>query len=133
MLARAERLVRAADYREVVRRGRRLSTANATVYARPGDDSVNSSRFGFIVSKAVGNAVVRNRVRRRLKAICHSEIDPAGPVLDIVIRAHAPSATASWSELVEDVSGMVARLRSKLAATPPPPSTVVIEGIGSAT
>lgn len=68
-------------------------------------------RFGFIVSKAVGNAVTRNRVRRRLKAICHTMTasDVAAPAFDVVFRAHAPAASASFSELEQQAVALVAR------------------------
>lgn len=111
MLARADRLVRAADYRVVVRRGRRSSTANAVVYRLPREEH-EIVRFGFIVSKAVGNAVVRNRVRRRLKAVCFSlqttDVYPQ-PGTDIVIRALPAAAEASWAELRDDVTRSIAK------------------------
>lgn len=111
MLARAERLVSAADYKRVVRRGRRSSTGTITAYAvSSGADA--PWRFGFIVAKTVGNAVVRNRVRRRLKAICHTldathETDRA---FDIVLRAHPQSAHAAFDELEGDVMHLVERV-----------------------
>lgn len=112
VLARADRLVRAADYRATVRRGRRSSTPALLVYALPREGDIGA-RFGFIVSRAVGNAVVRNRVRRRLKAICFG-LAPAladrRPGIDVVIRAHPPAATASWNELSADVVRLVSKL-----------------------
>ncbi|WP_241244921.1 ribonuclease P protein component [Microbacterium amylolyticum] len=61
------------------------------------------ARFGFIVSKAVGNAVVRNTVRRRLKAICHEASPSVREGADIVIRALPASATTSFADLRRDV------------------------------
>ena len=74
MLARAHRITRGADYRSVVRRGRRCVAAHLMSYTTVSVDA-GPSRFGFIVSKQVGSAVTRNTVRRRLKAIS------AGPLL----------------------------------------------------
>ncbi|HEY2643059.1 MAG TPA: ribonuclease P protein component, partial [Galbitalea sp.] len=70
MLARANRVVRADDYRRLVRRGRRVGTPHALLYvaARASDEP---TRVGFIVSKTVGNAVARNLVTRRLRSIGH--------------------------------------------------------------
>lgn len=58
-------------------------------------------RVGFVVSKAVGNAVVRNRTKRRLRAIMASELDgiPAG--LDVVVRAQPAASSATFVELSE--------------------------------
>jgi ribonuclease P protein component len=56
-------------------------------------------RVGFVVSKAVGNAVVRNRTKRRLRAGVATRLDgiPAG--LDLVVRANPAAADATWDEL----------------------------------
>lgn len=70
MLAKANRITRGSDYRATVRRGARFSGASTLTYIRPNPDS-GVVRFGFIVSKTVGNAVTRNLVRRRLKAAAY--------------------------------------------------------------
>ncbi len=68
MLAKANRITSADDYRSVVRRGgAKVAGAHTVSYVRPRDTGVDA-RFGFIVSKKVGTAVRRNLVRRRLKA-----------------------------------------------------------------
>jgi ribonuclease P protein component len=56
-------------------------------------------RVGFVVSKAVGNAVVRNRTKRRLRASVATRLTgiPAG--LDLVVRANPAAAEATWDEL----------------------------------
>lgn len=108
MLARANRLVRAEDYRNTVRRGRRSGTGNTVVYVIHRTDAT-VPRFGFIVSKAVGNAVTRNTIRRRLKSICRSLLDAAGPDTDMVIRALPAAKDASWAQLHAEVAGVVAK------------------------
>lgn len=114
MLAKPHRITRGADYRATVRRGARFTGANTVAYVRLNRDS-DVVRFGFIVSKSVGNAVVRNRVRRRLKAAAY-EVLPrfqstasAGPGIDIVIRALPASAQVGWATLHEEVSGAADR------------------------
>jgi ribonuclease P protein component len=111
-LARANRLVKADDYKRLVRRGRRITTAHAVVYlARADSDRV--PRFGFIVAKTVGVAVKRNLVRRRLKALSFEAIDRLAPGTEVVIRALPGAAQASWanlrSEISEALSGGVTR------------------------
>lgn len=114
MLAKPHRITRGADYRATVRRGARFTGANTVAYVRLNRDS-DVVRFGFIVSKAVGNAVVRNRVRRRLKAAAYevlpllAPVTADGPGVDIVIRALPASAQASWATLHEEVLGSADR------------------------
>lgn len=57
----------------------------------------DASRFGFVVSKRVGTAVVRNRVRRRMSEIVRAEM-PAVPV-DVVLRATPAAASADFATL----------------------------------
>lgn len=105
MLARANRVVSGADYRRIVRKGRRVSGRVTVAYL----DRVaagESARFGFIVSRAVGGAVVRNRVRRRLKAACFAVLG-AAPERAVVIRALPSAASADWDVLRAEVSAAV--------------------------
>lgn len=104
MLAKANRITRGVEYRATVRRGARFGGTNTIVYVRPNPDS-DVVRFGFIVSKAVGVAVRRNLVRRRLKAAAYDLLPRFGAGgLDVVIRALPASAHASWASLHEEVS-----------------------------
>lgn len=60
---------------------------------------VGGPRFGLIVSKAVGNAVVRHRVARRLRHICASLAAELPDGADVVLRALPGAADASSDEL----------------------------------
>jgi len=98
VLAKANRVVLADDFRAAVRRGRRVSTPSA-VYHRLATDPAHPLRFGVIVSKAVGNAVDRNLVRRRLRALGRSRVDAGGMGEDVVIRVLPASAGLSRPEV----------------------------------
>lgn len=93
MLSRSQRITRGIDYRSVVRRGARRAGAVHVLHVVDTHED-RLPRFGFIVSKAVGNAVTRNTVRRGA---------------DIVIRALPASATSPFSELRHDVVGSIER------------------------
>lgn len=73
-----------------------------------------SARVGFVVSKAVGNSVVRHRVTRRLRHLMADRIGtlPAGSAL--VIRALPAAAGATSSELGVDLDGALRRLNPYL-------------------
>lgn len=108
MLAKTHRVVRAEDYRGTVRRGRRITSSSLVAYVlKRADDA--PVRFGFIVSKAVGNAVTRNRVRRRLKAASFQLLDTVPAGTDIVVRALPGAAQADWTTLQHDVHTAVQR------------------------
>lgn len=66
-------------------------------------DEERSARFGFIVSRQIGSAVVRNTVRRRLKAVCAQALHDVGRGTDIVIRALPGAATADFADLRDEV------------------------------
>jgi ribonuclease P protein component len=102
LLAHANRITQADDYRGVVRKGRRFVSKHAVVYIRPSEGT--SVRFGFIVAKTVGIAVRRNLVRRRLKAVCHELLSRTNPGTDVVIRALPGAATQPFGVLCEEIT-----------------------------
>jgi len=77
-------------------------------YVNPSGEQ-SPPRFGFIVSRQVGSAVVRNTVRRRLKAVCAEALDSVRPGHDIVIRALPAAATASFGDLRDEVVRCLSR------------------------
>jgi ribonuclease P protein component len=74
------------------------------------DPEVEPARVGFVVNKAVGNAVLRNRVHRRLRAVMAARLLelPRGSLT--VVRALPSSASASYDDLVADVDGALQRV-----------------------
>ena len=66
------------------------------------------ARFGLVVSRKVGNAVVRNRVKRWLREIVR-RVDQS-PAVDIVLIARSPAAEAGLAALTADVTVAIARL-----------------------
>ena len=102
MLARANRVVRADDFRAVVRRGRRSVTPAAVYYRLPREPH-EPLRVGVIVAKSVGNAVDRNLVRRRYRALGRQFVDAGVHGSDLVVRALPGSAQRSWATLSDDM------------------------------
>lgn len=72
-------------------------------------DEPRSTRFGFIVSKQVGTAVVRNTIRRRLKAVCLEALPSVRPGTQVVIRALPSAATAGFGDLRAEVALCLSR------------------------
>ena len=78
-----------------------------TYLSASGED--RAARFGFIVSRKVGSAVVRNTVRRRLKAVCAEALPSVRPGSDIVIRVLPNGADAAFADLRTEVTRCLAR------------------------
>lgn len=74
-----------------------------------------STRAGFVVSKAVGNAVVRNRVKRRLRHLVRERLSqlPAGSL--VVVRALPGAGDAGLDELARDLDAALQRLLGGVA------------------
>ena len=112
MLAATQRVRRGADFAAAIRGGRRAGRGTIVVHLlleEPVQASV--ARAGFVVSKAVGNAVVRNKVRRRLRHLVRPLLDelPAGSLL--VVRALPSAAEASFATLGGDLEAALASAR----------------------
>jgi ribonuclease P protein component len=110
VLPSSNRLRRSDDFRRAVRSGRRAGRRAVVVHLLLQADPAEPARVGFVVSKAVGNAVQRNRVHRRLRAVMADQLPflPAGSLT--VVRALPSSATASYDELAADVAGGLRRV-----------------------
>lgn len=106
MLARKNRLITADEFRGVLRRGKRQVADSFTVSV-VGTSIGAPARFGFVVTKKVGNAVNRNLVRRRLRAAARELVDGGLEGMDVVVRAHPSSATADWASLRDELQTSV--------------------------
>jgi ribonuclease P protein component len=115
VLPASNRLRRSDDFRRAVRSGRRAGRRAVVLHLlvrddRADDAAAEPARVGFVVNKAVGNAVLRNRVHRRLRAVLATRLPelPAGSLT--VVRALPSSGAASYDELAADVDGALKRL-----------------------
>ncbi len=111
-MTRYERLRRRQDFAAVHREGRSTSGDLLVLRIRPNDLPFN--RYGYSVGKRVGKAVVRNKVKRRLRAAIAGMAAPlaeAAAGRDVVIIARAPAATVDYDELVRALTRLLRRAR----------------------
>ena len=87
------------------------------MYYRLATDPAAPARFGVVVSKAVGNAVARNKVRRRLKALGRGRVDAGHRGEDVVIRVLPGSAQESWDSLSADMDAVLSAPPAGIAPT----------------
>lgn len=119
MLPPEHRLRRSAEFTDVVRRGRRASRPTLTVHLLAGgpgraEGAVSEPcRAGLVVSKAVGNSVVRHRTTRRLRHLLLAPVAalPAGSRL--VVRAAPRAGTADSAVLGADLTAALAAALAK--------------------
>jgi ribonuclease P protein component len=96
------------DFGRAVRKGRRAGSATVVVHlaacdSGPDEGTTQPARIGFVVSRAVGCAVVRNRVKRRLRAALHERLDLIPPGALLVVRALPAAGTATGDRLRGDL------------------------------
>jgi len=111
VLPSTQRLTDADSFRHASRQGRRTSSRTLVLHLAPSEAGVPAGpRVGFVVSKTVGNAVVRNRVKRRLRHLARARVPllPASSLL--VVRALPPAAAASSAELADDLDRCLSRV-----------------------
>jgi ribonuclease P protein component len=110
MPAIPERLKRRAEFLRVAASGRRAAEPGLVVQARArGDDG--PARLGFTVTKKVGNAVVRNRTRRRLKEAARLMLRDAAPRgVDLVLIGRDATRSRAFAALTEDLRRALGRV-----------------------
>ena len=116
-MQRRNRLTRSRDFDAVYRQGRSVSTRFLTLWWYARDETVGEPRLGFAVPKAVGNAVVRNRIKRQLREIWRAKLEagalPSTKDFVLVVRPGLPEAVSArgheWLvERVDEVLGKAA-------------------------
>ncbi|TJZ50183.1 ribonuclease P protein component [Streptomyces piniterrae] len=138
MLPTEHRLRRREDFATAVRRGRRAGRPLLVVHFRSGatdphaaGECVPPTRAGFVVSKAVGVAVVRNRVKRRLRHLMRDRLDrlPAGSL--VVVRALPGAGDADHDQLARDLDAALQRLLGGVPRGCNPPGAATDSGFAS--
>ena len=106
-MQRQHRLGVAGRISEIHRRGR--SVANGLLVMRVLPNGLDRSRFCFVTGKRIGNAVVRNRVKRRLREVVRNSA--AAPGWDTVLIARKGAGDADFKQLERAVNNLMRRSR----------------------
>jgi ribonuclease P protein component len=113
VLATAQRLRRRGEFAAAVRAGRRAARGALVVHLKFADpqDSGRPARAGFVVPKAVGGAVVRNQVKRRLRHLVRERLGQLPTGTDVVVRALPAAARRGYQGLGADLDAALAAVR----------------------
>jgi len=117
VLPAPNRLRKQADFTSAVRSSGvcRAGSRLLVVHATSTDTRAGlPPRVGFVVSKAVGGAVVRNRTKRRLRALVADRLTGIPTGLDVVVRASPPAAEATYRELAGALDPLLHKVIGRL-------------------
>ena len=115
-----ERLLKRADF-VAAQRGRRFSTPLMTVQGLARAQSPDQpARMGLTVTRKVGTATERNRIKRRLRAALRLCARDAKQGVDYVIVARRDLLAAPFTAIVTDIENAMSRLGDKPTAKPTP-------------
>lgn len=110
-MATAHRLRSSADIRRTIAARHAAGGAHVVVHALDRRDH-EQARVTVVAGRKVGNAVVRNRAKRRLRAILQQRVLPAGT--DLVVTAKAGADVAEHEALSQDLARSIARAVRRL-------------------
>lgn len=111
-----ERLKKRADFLRVASVRRKWAAPGLVLQAAPAPEHTERdiSRVGFTVTKKVGNAVTRNRVKRRLRAAAHEIIPLHGTAgWDYVLIGRQQTVGRDFKDLEEDLKTAISRVATK--------------------
>lgn len=109
MLPRSERLRRPSEFQATYQSGRTYADALLVLHVEKLPDRPDIRQVGFTVSKKVGNAVVRNRLKRRLRAIFAKVLPELALGHRMIVRARPRAAEVDFAVLEAVVMGLLER------------------------
>lgn len=118
-LRRSQRVRSSLDFARIRRRGRSIGGRLLALGWARQPEPARPTRVGFSVGKRVGGAVVRNRVKRRLREAIRRELASVPPGWELVLSARAPAADATSAALAAEVGALLRRAGLRVHPTDP--------------
>ena len=110
-LPKRVRILRSADFRRVYQEGFRVTGPYFSAFCLAGNEK-DGPRVGFTTPRAVGKAVVRNRIRRRMRESVRRHLDQLGPEFSVVFNPRKSVLTAVFTDLEREVERLFSRCKA---------------------
>jgi ribonuclease P protein component len=117
---RDARLRKHADYQRVYRESRRHSSASMSYFfrARPaGEPGIAAPRIGLTAGRVLGNAVERNRIRRRMREAVRMHLSELPPGVDVVLHPRKSVLEIEFARLESEISKIFANVRTSVRSS----------------
>ncbi len=106
-----ESLKNSKEFGRVYQQGKSKATRDLVLYVLK--NSLDNNRYGFSISKKIGNAVVRNKLKRRLKEIIREKDEKLKKGYDLIIIARKPVTKLDYLALKKDVERLFKKMEMK--------------------
>ena len=106
---KSRRILRRSDFRKVYDEGTRYSCPLFAAFCLRNSEAQDGPRIGFTVTRAMGNAVVRNRMRRRMREAVRLNLEGLPPQWWIVFNPRKPLLEASFKDIEAEVRKVISR------------------------
>jgi len=109
-MLKSSRLLKHADFQSVYKNGKKRFSGNVTLFFRDREDS-SGPRVGFTVGKALGGAVDRNRILRRMRAVVRERLSQLTRPLDVVLHPRKSVLTLEFARLDSEIQQLFAAIQ----------------------
>jgi len=109
----SSRILRSADFRAVYDHGFRVTSPFFAAFCRQREGEGDSARLGLTVPRAIGGAVVRNRIKRRLREIFRANRTQIAPCWDIVVNPRRAALDAPFTDLTRAFGKVIEKCANK--------------------
>ena len=98
------------EFREILNKGQKISSKFFLTYVKKTPET-DSLKLGFIITKKIGNAVLRNKIKRRIREALRTVGSNAGPGASFVFIARKAAAEASYLNIIEVLNKVLKKVQ----------------------
>jgi ribonuclease P protein component len=110
-LPKSNRVLKSAEFKQVYQTGTRMTSRYFAAFCLCAPDAALPARFGFTVPRAVGKAVVRNRLKRRMREAIRRHFANLPDNCSIVFNPRRNVLEAPFNELCQEIGRILLRCK----------------------